>query len=99
MPTTRKIQAGNENTVPLNISADQDDDALTRAAENDPDSPPLSDEELRRMKPAAVMLPLIFGADVAAQMLKPRQRGASAPAAIESASVSGPRRDGKGRAG
>lgn len=48
-----------------------DDDALTRAAEADPDSPPLSDEELAGLLPASDMLPRIFGARVAARMLAP----------------------------
>lgn len=52
-----------------------DDDALTRAAEADPDSPPMTDTELAKMQPASVVLPKILGAEAAAELLRPRRPG------------------------
>ena len=45
------------------------DRRLTLAAESDPDSPPLTDEQLRQFRPAREMPPLIFGAEGAARLL------------------------------
>ena len=40
----------------------------------DPDNPPLTADELRRMRPAREMLPQIYGKAVAKKMLRPRGR-------------------------
>ena len=42
------------------------------ADEPDEDSPELSDEDFTRMRPATEALPEIFGATLAAEMLKPK---------------------------
>jgi len=53
---------------------DEEDAAITAAAMSDPDNPPLDEDWFARARPAREVLPEIFGADVAAQMLKPRGR-------------------------
>lgn len=46
------------------------DAEITRAAESDPDALPLTNEELAKMKPASEMLPKIFGAELAARLMR-----------------------------
>jgi len=53
---------------------DEEDAAIHAAALSDPDNPPLDDAFFRNARPACEVLPEIFGATVAAQMLKPRGR-------------------------
>jgi len=53
---------------------DEEDAAIHAAALSDPDNPPLDAAWFARARPAHEVLPQIFGAKVAAQMLKPRGR-------------------------
>jgi len=57
---------------------DEEDAAITAAALSDPDNPPLDADWFARARPAQEVLPEIFGADVAARMLRPRGRPKSA---------------------
>ncbi len=57
---------------------DEQDAPIRRAAAADPDAPNMSDEDLARMRPASEMLPMIFGAENAAQLMRPRGRPAKA---------------------
>lgn len=58
----------------IHIPTEAEDRELTRAAESDPDNPPLSDAELARMRPAAEVLPRLMGEQAAKAMLRPRGR-------------------------
>jgi uncharacterized protein (DUF4415 family) len=56
----------------------QEDAEIRRAAATDPDAPDMSDDDLARMRPASEMLPMIFGAENAAQLMRRRGRPAKA---------------------
>ncbi|MGO4326215.1 BrnA antitoxin family protein [Cupriavidus sp. 2TAF22] len=60
----------------VHIPSEAEDRALTLAAESDPDNPPLTDEELARMRPAREVLPKLIGEKAAQPLLKPRGRPA-----------------------
>ncbi|WP_020200424.1 MULTISPECIES: BrnA antitoxin family protein [Cupriavidus] len=60
----------------IHIPADDEDRALTRAAESDRDNPPLTDAQLARMRPAREALPELVGETAAKALLKPRGRPA-----------------------
>ena len=47
-------------------------DSHPMADKPDEDSPELTDEDFARMRPASTVLPEIFGAELAAEMLKPK---------------------------
>ena len=53
----------------IGMSTDEEDAALTAAAESDPDNPPLTDEQWRRMRPAHEVRP-----ELVARQLR-RERG------------------------
>lgn len=55
---------------------DAEDAAITRAAERDSDSAPLSDEQLRKMRPAREVLSNVLGKERADAVLKRRGRPA-----------------------
>ena len=57
---------------------EQEDAEIRRAAASDPDAASMSDEDLARMRPAAEMLPMIFGDENAAQLMRRRGRPAKA---------------------
>jgi uncharacterized protein (DUF4415 family) len=54
----------------LQEQAEEEDSALIAAAESDPDNPPLTDEQLRRMRPAHEVSPQL----VARQLRRERGR-------------------------
>jgi uncharacterized protein (DUF4415 family) len=58
----------------FHIPSDAEDSAITRAAESDPDNPPITDAEFKRMKPAREALPALVGDKVAGELLKRRGR-------------------------
>lgn len=55
---------------------DAEDAAITRAAQSDPDSPPLTDAQLKRMRPARDVLTQALGKERADTLLKRRGRPA-----------------------
>lgn len=55
---------------------DAEDAEITRAAQSDSDAPPLTDEDLAKMKPANEMLPKIFGTKSAAGLMRRSPRPA-----------------------
>jgi len=60
---------------PDHISPTPEEAALIQAGiDADPDNPEWTDEDFARSRPAREVLPEIFGAEVAARMLKPRTR-------------------------
>ena len=58
----------------IHIPTGAEDEALTRAAQSDPDNPLLTDEELASMRPAREILPLLIGENAARLLLKPHGR-------------------------
>jgi uncharacterized protein (DUF4415 family) len=58
----------------IDAATDEDDAALIAAAEADPDNPPLTDDQLRRMRPAHEVCPQL----VARQLRRERGRPKSA---------------------
>lgn len=54
--------------------SDAEDAAITHAAAADPDAHELSDEQLKRMRPAREILPLLVGKKNAEALMKPRGR-------------------------
>jgi uncharacterized protein (DUF4415 family) len=58
----------------IHIPTGAEDEALTRAAQSDPDNPPLTDEELANMRPAREILPQLIGENAARLLLKTRGR-------------------------
>ncbi|SPR95829.1 BrnA antitoxin family protein [Cupriavidus taiwanensis] len=60
----------------VHIPTDDEDKALTRAAQGDRDNPPLTDAELARMRPAREVLPRLVGEKAAQALLRPRGRPA-----------------------
>ncbi|CAG9184046.1 BrnA antitoxin family protein [Cupriavidus pampae] len=60
----------------FHIPTDAEDAALTRAAESDPDSPPLTDAQLKSMRPARDVLPELLGRERADALMKRRGRPA-----------------------
>jgi uncharacterized protein (DUF4415 family) len=56
----------------------QEDAEIRRAAAADPDAPDMSDDDLARMRPASEMLPMIFGAENGAKLMRRRGRPAKA---------------------
>lgn len=58
----------------FHIPSDAEDSAITRAAESDADNPPLTDAQLKRMKPARDALPALVGEKAAGELLKRRGR-------------------------
>lgn len=50
------------------------DDELARNAQEDPDNPPVNDEEFARMRPAHEVLPELVGAEHAAELFNRRGR-------------------------
>ncbi|MDR3398754.1 MAG: BrnA antitoxin family protein [Pandoraea sp.] len=58
----------------LQPMTDAEDAAITRAAESDPDSPPLTDAQLRKMRPARDVLTAALGKERADALLKRRGR-------------------------
>jgi uncharacterized protein (DUF4415 family) len=58
----------------LDTATDEEDAALIAAAESDPDNPPLTDDQLRRMRPAHEVCPQL----VARQLRRERGRPKSA---------------------
>jgi uncharacterized protein (DUF4415 family) len=61
----------------LRIPSDAEDDAITRAAEGDPNNPPLADDQLKRLQPARDVLPSIVGDKAAEDLLRRRGRPAT----------------------
>jgi len=60
---------------PNHISPTPEEAVLIQAGiDADPDNPEWTDADFARSRPASEMLPEIFGAQVAARMLKPRGR-------------------------
>lgn len=55
---------------------DAEDAAITRAAETDPDNPPLTDQQLGQMRPAREVLTEVLGKGRADAVLKRRGRPA-----------------------
>lgn len=64
MTTKRKIR-------PM---TDAEDAAITRAAQSDPDSPPLTDAQLKKMRPAREVLTKALGKERTDALLKRRGR-------------------------
>jgi uncharacterized protein (DUF4415 family) len=60
----------------FHIPSDAEDSAITRAAESDPDNPPLTDAQLKRLRPAREVLPALVGEKAAGELLKQRGRPA-----------------------
>lgn len=56
----------------IHIPTGAEEEALTRAAQSDPDNPPLTDEDMASMRPAREVLPRLFGEKAAQALLKPR---------------------------
>ncbi|MFM0248687.1 Uncharacterized conserved protein, DUF4415 family [Burkholderia sp. GAS332] len=54
----------------FHIPGPAEDEALTKAAERDADNPPLTDAQLKRMRPARDALPAMVGTQAAAALLK-----------------------------
>lgn len=61
--------------IPKKVT-EAEDAEITRAAESDPDALPLTDEELAELRPASEMLPKIFGAELAASLMRRSPRPA-----------------------
>lgn len=57
---------------------DQEEAEIRRTAASDPDAPSMSDEDLAKMRPTSEMLPMIFGDENAAQLMRRRGRPAKA---------------------
>ncbi|VVD78748.1 hypothetical protein PFI31113_00996 [Pandoraea fibrosis] len=55
---------------------DAEDAAITRAAQSDPDSPPLTDTQLKKMRPAREVLTKALGKERTDALLKRRGRPA-----------------------
>jgi uncharacterized protein (DUF4415 family) len=58
----------------FHIPSDAEDSALTQAAESDADNRPLTDAQLKRMRPARDVLPTLVGEKAAGELLKQRGR-------------------------
>jgi uncharacterized protein (DUF4415 family) len=58
------------NKRKFHIPSDEEDAAITAAAQSDVDNLPLTDVQLKRMRPAREVLPQIVGDAVAAQILR-----------------------------
>jgi uncharacterized protein (DUF4415 family) len=69
-----RVQAREKARRLIAVSDGVDDAALIAAAESDPDNPPLTDEQLRRMRPAYKVRPEL----VARQLRRERGRPKSA---------------------
>lgn len=60
----------------IHIPTDAEDAAITRAAQSDPDAPPLTDEQLARMRPARDVLAEVLGPEKADKLIKrPKNAG------------------------
>jgi hypothetical protein len=55
---------------------DAEDAAITHAAQSDPDSPPLTDAQLKKMRPASEVLTKALGKERTDTLLKRRGRPA-----------------------
>lgn len=65
-----RVQARARARRPIETSTDEEDAALIAAAESDPDNPPLTDDQVRRMRPAHEVSPQL----VARQLRRERGR-------------------------
>ncbi|SJM96046.1 BrnA antitoxin family protein [Crenothrix polyspora] len=56
----------------VELPTDEEEAEINAGIAADPDTYELNDEDFTRMRPAYEVLPEIFGADIAAEMLKPK---------------------------
>jgi uncharacterized protein (DUF4415 family) len=56
----------------VELPTDEEDAAINAGIAADPDSPEWTEEDFARARPASEVLPEIFGAEAAAEMLKPK---------------------------
>lgn len=57
---------------PVELPTDEEDTEINAGITADPDSLKWTEEDFARARPASEVLPEIFGADVAAELLKPK---------------------------
>ena len=57
----------------IELPSDEEDAEINAGIAADPDTYELTDDDFKRMRPASEVLPELFGAKLAAEMLKPKK--------------------------
>jgi hypothetical protein len=70
----RRAQAREKALRVIAASTDEEDATLIAAAKSDPDNPPLTDEQLRRMRPAYQVRPELLARQLRRERDRPKAR-------------------------